>query len=139
MNSLIASEFTLKQNWVPIKESSRDWKKRHLLPVLEACSKHFEPLRPPLEFVLAAGYEREVVDKSRLEADKAGVVVVVTLHWSKNDSKMQLIWKLTLEGTLYIPHFFRFLSQSGPRLRWALSWSSSCLSSPILIIYEWRN
>ena len=108
MNSLIASEFTLKQNWVPIKESSRDWKKRHLLPVLEACSKHFEPLRPPLEFVLAAGYEREVVDKSRLEADKAGVVVVVTLHWSKNDSKMQLIWKLTLEGTLYIPHFFSF-------------------------------
>ena len=50
------------------------------MPVLEACSKHFEPLRPPHEFVLAAGYEREVVDKSRLDADKAGVVVVVTLH-----------------------------------------------------------
>ena len=35
------------------KESSRDWKKRHLGPVLEACSKHFYPI----EF--AAEYEHE--------------------------------------------------------------------------------
>ena len=35
MNSLITSEFKKsKQNWVPVKESSNDWRKRHLWAVL---------------------------------------------------------------------------------------------------------
>ena len=133
MNSLIASEFKKsKQIWVPIKENSRDWKKLHLWPVLEACSNHFEPLRPPLESVLAAEYE--------LDADKEGVVIV-TLH---RPEKWLLVVSTDLKADprghfVHSTFFFRFLSQSGPRLRWALSWSSSCLSSPILIIYEWHN
>ena len=49
MNSLFVPWSALKQNCVPIQESSRDWKMHHLWPELEACSTHFEPLRPPLK------------------------------------------------------------------------------------------